>query len=166
MSPRVRVKRLWSTLLLNPFELPLIVCLLVVAVVFTAFPEALDHTAISFENRGAVHHLGFHYPLLFGAAFALIGLLGVPRRIAESRLGRRLTPEKIRVLYGAGLALIFVAISLNFVALLATEIEANDEPISGLTVAIRCTILIGLALKIWILATRPTAIIRVGQPDV
>jgi hypothetical protein len=135
-----RRKTLRRVLLLHPFELPLAVGLLVLAVVFTAFPEVLEHSPVSFEARGVIHHV-FHYALLFGAALTVTGLFAVgPRGLAVEL---------------AGLTLLLACLALNFTALVAGELDGTAA-FSGLDAALRVAAMVATAVRMWIIATRPT----------
>jgi len=128
-------------MLLYPFQLPLSLALLSVAVVFTVFPEMLEHSPVSFETRGIIHHL-FHYALLVGSALMLAGLFATHRWHIKAEL--------------IGLVLVFSAIALNLVAILSDEFSTGDgDPLSGMTVAIRSAILGGLVVRMWIVTVQP-----------
>lgn len=151
MKLRLRILRLWAcgalhrlrdTVLANPFEFPIALTLFLVAVVFTLFPEVLEHTAISFEQRGVIHHWGFHYPLLFGSAAMVAGLL--------------MHPPPGFIMEFAGLVLVFLALMLNLTAMLADELAGGEPDASGLGIAIRAALMIGIATRAWIIVKRPT----------
>ncbi len=135
-------KSLRRVLLLHPFELPLAVCVLAIAVVFTVFPDVLEHSPISFETRGALHHV-WHYLLLLGGALTVTGLFAAGPRCLVIEL--------------AGLTLLLMCLLLNFTALIAGEIDgSNIEALSGLDAALRVAAMTAVAVRMWIIATRPT----------
>ncbi len=138
MSHRVR-----SVLLLGQSTLPILVCLVLVAVVFTISPKALDHAPVAFETRGVIHHV-WHYTLLGGSLLALFGALTLHKRGLMVEL--------------VGLILVVAALALNLTALLA-----GDEPVRGVGLALRAGAMLQLAVRIWILVVRPTAEIQVGR---
>lgn len=139
-----RRHKLRDELLVHPYELPLMVCVLAVAAVFTVFPAALEHTPVSFETRGLIHHLGFHYLLLCGAAFNLAG-----------RVMHR--PAVSLWMQFAGLAMILTALALNLTALVAGELDGSGtEPLGGLDVATRVALMIGIGVRLYIIGTRAT----------
>lgn len=125
-----------SVLLLNPFQLPLVVGLLLVAVVFTIWPQALDHSPVSFEKRGLVHHV-WHYTLLLGSALTLVGMLAAARW--------RLKAEFV------GLVSLIVVAALNMIALTSAE-----GPTSGFDLALRAAVIVGLSVRAVIVVTEPT----------
>ncbi len=135
-----------TVLLLHPIELPIVACILLVAVAFTLAPDTLEHTAVSFEQRGIVHH-AWHYTLLSGAVLTLVGLL------TQSRIAFRVE--------FAGLMLLIIAFAVNLIAVMTS----GDE-ISGLALATRCGMLIGLGVRAWIVLTQPTIVVRATHADV
>jgi hypothetical protein len=143
MTPRAaRHKSLRRVILLHPFELPLAVCLLAIAVVFTAFPDVLEHSPINFEARGIVHH-AWHYALLLGGALTVIGLFAIGPRCLGVEL--------------AGLTLLLMCIALNFTALIAGEIDGSGrDALSGMDAALRVAAIVAIGVRMWIIATRPT----------
>ena len=158
MNPRqstpTRVRGPRAVLLLHPFQVPITLALLVVAVVFLIFPEALEHTAVSFETRGPAHHLLFHYPLLFGAAFTLAGLLIEGGRVLMTDLT---VAELLEI---TGLTLMMGAVAVNFIALIASGAELN-----GLVIAARCGMLAGFAVRLYILIVRPSVTVRAASDE-
>lgn len=175
-----RVRR---TALLHPFQLPVCVCLFVVAIVFTIFPEALEHSPVSFETRGVLHHI-WHYALLFGALLVLIGLflptpaadIGPLRVKFRSRVEvinaavRKLPwrPNPLNVEF-AGLVLLALCIALNLVALVVNEFQnvesvSRQDSIGGLGLALRLGVLLGFCIRIWINRAQPTVDLPV-RPD-
>lgn len=136
----VKTKPLRTVLLLHPVELPVAVCLFVIAAVFTLAPETLGHTAVSFERRGIVHHL-WHYALLFGSALTVIGLLVDARRALLAEF--------------AGVVLLAVVLAVNLIALIA-----EGDPVSGMALATRGGLLLGLLVRAWILVTLPSVPVR------
>ena len=122
------MKRNVPFVLVHGFELALALALTVVALVFTAFPEALSHVPVGFENRGIIHHV-FHYALLTGALLSLIGLVGENAR-AEMM----------------GLILLAGAISINLIALVT-----GGDP-EGIAIAFRSAALIGVLSRLYLIA--------------
>lgn len=127
-----------AVLLLLPFQLPFVISMLIISVIFTVAPNALSHTAVAFETRGIVHHV-WHYTLLIGSALALYGMM--------SARSRRLLCEMW------GLALLFAAIAFNLTAVIADGV--GGEGVVGLTVAFRSAALFGLLVRLYILFARP-----------
>lgn len=158
MTPRAstpaRRKRLRTVLLLHPFQVPIMVAMLIVAIVFQISPDTLSHTAVSFETRGIAHHVLFHYPLLFGAAFALAGLLIEGGRVVIADL------TIADLLEIAGLTLVMVALAINLIALVASGADLN-----GLVLATRTGMLAALAARIYILIARPSVIVRAASDE-
>lgn len=126
-----------AVILLYGVELPIIASLFVVSLVFTVWPGALEHSPISFEERGLVHHV-WHYTLLAGASLVLLGMLWNNRK--------RLKVELM------GTVLLIGATGMNLLAV-GTE-EGPDAP-NGLSIAYRAGILVGLALRAWIIVSEP-----------
>lgn len=143
MTARERLRRV---VLLHPFDLPIVLSMLVVAVVFTLFPDTLEHSAVSFENRGIVHHVFFHYALLTGSLLALVGLFN--------------DRPRGRVLKVAGFTALLVAITMNLSALVIDAIQDGTD-LSGLTVGNRGALIVGLAVRIWITLAQPTVAVPV-----
>lgn len=97
-----------SVLLMNPYQLPIVLCLFGVAVVFTFWPTLLEHSPVSFEARGVVHH-AWHYALLSSASLTLVAMF--------STRAWRLKAELI------GLIGLIGALGMNFVAMVADAFE-------------------------------------------
>lgn len=115
-------------LLVHGFELALTLALVIVGIIFTAFPAALEHAPIGFENRGILHH-SFHYGLLVGAVLAFVGLIwSAPRT------------EMV------GLILVAGAIAINLVALGTS----GDE--NGIAYTFRGAALVGILLRLYLIA--------------
>jgi membrane-associated HD superfamily phosphohydrolase len=132
-----------SVVLLQPFQLSLVLALWIVSVIFTVWPQALEHSAISFEQRGIVHHV-WHYTLLAASATTLVGMFSAGRR--------RLQVELI------GLCLLVGALGMNLTATVADALSTptEDASLSGIGVATRVAAILGLALRAVIVATEPT----------
>ena len=142
MTAQPKLKTLRRVILLHPFELPLAVSVLAIAIVFTAFPDVLEHSPINFESRGIIHHI-WHYSLLAGGALTVTGLFAVGPRCLVLEL--------------AGLTLLLMCLLLNFTALIAGEIAgASTATFSGLDAALRVAAMTAIAVRMWIIATRPT----------
>lgn len=133
-----------SVVLLQPFQLTLVLTLVAVSVVFTIWPEFLDHAPVSFERRGIVHHI-HHYMLLAGATLTAVGMV--------SAGSRRLRTELV------GLCLLIGALGVNLVAEVAHAAGA-DQAASGLDIALRVAAVVGLTLRAYIVATEPTVSLR------
>ncbi len=131
------MRNMRAVILLYGVELPIIASLFVVSLVFTVWPGALEHSPISFEERGLVHHV-WHYTLLAGASLVLLGMLWNNRK--------RLKVELM------GTVLLIGATGMNLLAV-GTE-EGPDAP-NGLSIAYRAGILVGLALRAWIIVSEP-----------
>ncbi len=128
--------------LLHPFQLPLVLGLAAVSVVFTIWPEALNHTPISFEIRGVVHHV-WHYSMLTGSLLATVGMFVTHRRRLQIEL--------------SGLALLTGALTMNLVALITeAATTAIGEIPGGLGMALRAVIIAGLLVRAYIIAREPT----------
>lgn len=132
-----------NELLVHPYELPLMFILVVIAALFLIVPEALEHTPVSFETRGWIHH-GWHALLFVGAALNLTG---------------RFVRGEARSLWMqfVGLAIILACLALNFTALIAGEVDGSGtEPLGGLDVALRAALMIGIGVRLYIIRTRAT----------
>lgn len=123
-------------LMLNPFQLPLMVSLLCVSVVFTIWPEALVHTASSFEQRGIVHHI-WHYALVYGSLTTLIGMLSASTRW-------RLKIELV------GLIVMVGALGVNLVAYIDS---LPIDQLSGIDVALRVAAITGCLVRVYMVVT-------------
>lgn len=134
-----------SVVLLQPFQLAIAVALTIVSVVFTIWPEVLDHTPVSFERRGLIHHT-WHYLLLAGSVSTLAGMFSAgPRRL------------KIELV---GLCLLIGALSINLTSAVAAALATRPPEMSGLVVAMESAIIVGLVLRAFIVATEPTVDLR------
>ncbi len=128
--------------LLLPFQLPLVLTLAALSVVFTVAPETLDHTPISFETRGVVHHV-WHYTLLAGSLLATVGMFVVHRRRLQIEL--------------SGLCLLTGALAMNLMVLIAEAMTTvADEAPTGLGMALRAAVIIGLLIRAYTVAREPT----------
>lgn len=134
-----------SVLLLNPV-VPLVVSVFLIAVVFTIWPEALEHAPISFERRGVIHHI-WHYSLLGGSILALYGMFSANLR--------RLQFEFV------GLLMLTTALAMNLVAQVATLIDEGSAAggeaagVTGLGLALRAGVIVTLALRTAVLYFEP-----------
>ncbi len=141
-------QRLRTVLLLHPFELPLGVVLFIVAIVFTLFPAALEHSPVSFEARGIIHHVFFHYGLLLGSLGVVIGLLWPPPRGFVIEL--------------AGLLLLLIALLLNLTAIVAAD-ATGEIAAGGLDIAMRAAVMLGIGTRAWTILRRSTIVVRASQ---
>lgn len=143
IAGRVTIRNPIRVLLLNPFLLPVMLSLLGVSVVFTIWPDLLRHNAIAFETQGAVHHI-WHYSLLVGSLLSLFGMLAA----AKWRLKAELF----------GLILLSAALAINLVAVISAAFDplAGDTATSGLGFALRAGVLLGMLMRIYVVAFEPT----------
>lgn len=137
--------------LLHPFEFPTVLCLLLLTIVFTVSPGTLEHSPVSFETRGIVHHV-WHYTLLFGSVFAFAGLV-IERRVGSIEVGL--------ILELIGITLLLAALAMNFTALALGDEEG--PVLSGLGAAVRVGVMAGFATRMWIIAARPTVTMRASR---
>jgi len=137
----------WAVMILMPFQLPIALSIFAVSIVFTVWPDALQHSPISFETQGFVHH-AWHYSLALGSMLLLAGMFLVSTR----RLAIELS----------GIAVLIGALTMNLIALVAIVVSpGGDEEPSGLGLAIRVGIITGLAIRAHIIVTEP--VVTVGQ---
>ena len=136
-----------SVLLLNPYQLSVVLTLLAVSVVFTFWPETLEHSPLSFEERGVVHHV-WHYTLLVGSLLTLVGMMSVRRW--------RLKAELI------GLVLMIGALGMNLTAMVADALAANsaESSLSGVGIGVRLAVILGHTIRAYTVATEPTVDLR------
>ncbi len=127
--------------LLQPVLVPIILATLVVSIVFTIAPETLNHSPISFENRGIIHHI-WHYALLAGSLLATAGLFVVHRRRLQIEL--------------SGLCLLIGVFTMNLVALISGSFDPTEDPPSGFGMAIRAGIIVGFLIRAYTLVREPT----------
>lgn len=132
-----------SVLLLNPFELTIAFLMLILTVVFTVWPELLEHSPIGFEKRGFWHHT-WHYGLLFGSFMTVWGLLsgGINRL-------------KIELI---GVCLLLGGIAINLIAFLTNAFEAStlaESEVSGYDLALRLGLLFGFGVRFYTLIKEP-----------
>lgn len=137
-----------SVLLLSPYQLPVVTCLFAVTVVFTFWPEALEHTPLSFEARGAIHHV-WHYAALAASLLTLVGMFSAQRW--------RLKAELI------GLIGLIGVVGVNLVAFVAAS---TVETPNGLDLAFRLGILLGFTVRAVTLVREPTVDLRETTPTV
>lgn len=138
--------------LLHPFQLPLVFALAVLSVVFTVAPETLNHTPISFETRGVVHHIWHYYILLPGALLATVGMFVTHRRRLQVEL--------------SGLSLLAGALAMNLVAVIAEAVNTPaEEASSGLGMALRAAVVVGLLARAYTVAREPTVAIPGTLPN-
>lgn len=128
-----------AVLLLNP-TLPLVLAAFGVSIVFTIWPEALNHSPIGFERRGIIHHV-WHYTLFVGSALALVGMFGT--------FTRRLEVELFGTILLAG------ALTLNLIANVNEAFLPVDVVPSGLGMAMRAGVIFVFVLRVYVLVARP-----------
>lgn len=129
-----------QAVLLNPYQFPIVVTLAIVSIVFTIWPEALEHSPIAFEERGVVHHI-WHYSLMAATLICLYGMM--------SRKPWKLFAEMI------GLSLIAAVLALNFVAQVAAG-WGDFGQVNGLQLAVRSGLISGFLIRIGIIIFEPT----------
>lgn len=136
----------FAVLILLPFYLPLILSIFGVSVVFTIWPDALEHSPISFEAKGVLHHV-WHYSLMLGSLLVLVGLFWASLR--------RLTAEL------AGLFVLMGGLTMNLLAVVALTLNpAGAEEPAGLGMALRAGVIISLAVRAYIIVFEPTVSIK------
>ncbi len=141
-TPTVAFRSPRAVALLHPFQLPLVLGLVVLATVFTVWPAALSHVPISFETRGIVHHI-WHYTMFAGALLATYGMVAISRRRLQIEL--------------AGLALVIGALAMNLVARISEwAIGPEDEAPNGLGLMLRIVVIVGLLVRAYTIAREPT----------
>ncbi len=131
------MRNMRAVILLYGVELPIIASLFVVSLVFTVWPGALEHSPISFEERGLVHHI-WHYGLMAGSGAVLVGMLWNNRK--------RLKVELM------GTVLLIGALGMNLLAVVTDD--GPDTP-SGIGIAFRVGAELGLVLRAWIIVSEP-----------
>lgn len=152
---QVKPSRLRGVVLLRPMQFPLVVALLAVSVVFTIWPDALQHTPITFETQGLIHHI-WHYSLLVGSVLCLVGMLWTNPRWQ--------LPVEL-----SGLCLLMGALMVNLIALsslassLSESPSGGDEP-SGLGLALRVGVILGLAIRAYIIVSEPNVTVISTTP--
>lgn len=129
-----------SVLLLNPYQLCIVGALFVVAVVFTIWPETLEHAPISFERNGVIHHV-WHYALLASTGAVLWGMF--------SSSERRLRIELAGVFILAG------CVGLNLTAIVFDAVERHGTDVAGFGIGIRAGLLAALLVRAWSLVREP-----------
>ena len=108
------------------------VCFVILGTLYTIFPELLEHTPVSFETRGPIHHL-WHYLLLLGGFGLVIGIWI-----------RHLQTENWALWICGGVVM------LNFVALIAEDIANNSTvELSGMDAAARIVVLLTVVLRLY-----------------
>ncbi len=135
----------FAVMVLAPFQLPLILALGVVSIVFTIWPDALQHTAISFETRGVLHHI-WHYSLLFGSVLTVVGMFWTD--------ARRLRVEL------SGLFILMGSVMMNVIAQVASAAVGGEDGASGLGMALRFGILVGMASRAFVIVAAPVVSVK------
>ncbi len=145
---RFSIRSPWAVMVLMPFQLPLVISIFAVSIIFTIWPDALQHSPISFEPEGLIHHI-WHYSLMLGSLLVLVGLFWTSPR--------RLTVELV------GLFILMGALTMNLIALIAFAITPGDavEP-SGLGMAVRIGVILGLAVRAYIIVAEPVVTVIQG----
>ena len=115
------------------------VCFVILGSLYTAFPNLLVHSPVSFETRGSIHHL-WHYTILVGGFALTIGVWQ-----------RHLMAEVVG-LWACGLVIL-----LNLVALFAEDVSTgSDTELSGMDAASRIVLLLTIGLRLYaILVVNP-----------
>ncbi len=138
---RFSIRSPWAVMVLMPFQLPIVLAIFAVSIVFTIWPDALQHTPISFETQGLIHHI-WHYSLMLGSLLVLVGLFWTSPK--------RLTVELV------GLFVLMGALLMNMIALVAFAFSpADGEDPSGLGMAIRIGVIVGLGVRAYIVIREP-----------
>lgn len=136
MKGTITIRNPRSVLLLVPLEFSLALALWLTSIVFTIWPEVLEHAPVSFEQRGVVHHV-WHYALLLGSSLMLVGLLSAGTRRLQIEL--------------VGLVLVIGCLGVNLTAALAS----SATTIAGLGVGLRVAAILGLSIRAWIVVREP-----------
>ena len=127
--------------LVYPVMAGMVFWFVVVSVMFTVWPGALEHAPVSFEERGVIHHI-WHYSLLAGALATATGMLWTSQR-------RTL----VEIL---GLLMLICAVTLNLIAVVGDGLtDGLSGSLEGWDMALRLGILTGLALRVYVLAVEP-----------
>jgi len=136
-------------MVLMPFQLPITLAIFAVSVVFTIRPDALQHTPIGgFETQGFIHHV-WHYSMMLGSLLVLVGLFWANTRRLQAEL--------------AGLFILIGALTMNLIALVAFALLPSDaEEPSGLGMAIRVGVILGLGIRAYIVVAEPVVIVTQG----
>jgi hypothetical protein len=135
------MKRLRSLLLLFPAEITLAGSLTLLAVIFTVFPEALEHSPVSFETRGWIHH-AWHYLLLLAASLTLVSHIRSDPWTARTRL--------------LGLLGLVLALTLNLIAEISADLSNPALRAGGLDIGLRVAAISFLIIRIRMIVNPPT----------
>lgn len=140
------VRSPWAVMVLMPFQLPIMLGAFLVSIVFTIWPDALQHSPISFETQGLIHHV-WHYSLALGSVLVLVGMFWTSSRRLQAEL--------------AGLFVLMGASAMNLIAVIALviDVQGDAEP-SGLGIAWRVGILLGMAIRAYIIIREPVVTIK------
>ncbi len=141
-------RSLLAVALLRPVQFPLVVALLIVAIVFAVWPDALQHSPITFETQGVIHHV-WHWSLLGGSMLCLVGMFWTNPRWQ--------LPVEL-----AGLILIMGVLTVNLIALISLALSASpngDEP-SGLGLALRIGVILGFAIRAYVIVAEPVMTVK------
>lgn len=141
------MSRLRTIALVWPAELCLVLSLLLTSVVFTVFPEALEHTPISFETRGIIHH-AWHYLILASSASAAAGLMAMGNGGQKHALH---WAPRARLM---GLIGIMVSLLLNLIAVVSDDLSGGP-PAGGLDLALRAAVVVFLGIRVYQIVRPP-----------
>lgn len=136
----VKVRKPREVILLNS-TVPFVLGMFLVSVVFTIWPEALEHTPIGFEQRGLIHHI-WHYSLLFGSTAALFGQFIATKRRLQLEL--------------VGLIIVTSAVAMRFITVLA---ETGFREFPGLALALYLSTITMLLLRCYVIIKQPTVLL-------
>lgn len=122
---------------------PVVFSIFILSIVFTIWPDILEHSPISFEPRGFWHHVWHYVGLMGGSLLALWGMLSPkPHRIPTE---------------AAGLIVLTAALGMNTAALVDDLLnESAPYPAaSGLDLALRFGVIVMFIIRTYILLAQP-----------
>jgi hypothetical protein len=154
----ITMKNPRTVIAMNPGTVCITFAILIVAVVFTIWPDVLEHSPIAFETRGVIHHV-WHYALMIGAAMTLIGEFGAFR--------------KALVVEMVGVSLLTSAVAMNLAAMVVAAMtlesqghfEGGGGAPSGLGMALRAGVVAMYLIRTWVLVYQPIVRVQVTDPE-
>lgn len=160
-SRSIALKSPRTVIAMNPGTVCISASILLVAIVFTLWPDALEHSPIMFETRGAIHHV-WHYALMLGAVLTLVGEFWASRRALVVEL--------------IGVSILTSAVAMNLAAMVAAALAAEQHvghfeggsmgAPSGFGMALRAGVVAMFIIRSWVLVYQPQVRVHVTDTEI
>jgi hypothetical protein len=149
-----------TVIAMNPGTVCITGGILLVSIVFTLWPDLLEHSPIMFETRGLIHH-AWHYALMLGATLTLIGEFWASRRALAVEL--------------LGVSMLTSAVAMNLAAMVTAALAAEQHighfeggstgAPSGFGMALRAGVVAMYLIRSWVLIYQPQVRVRVTDTE-